>query len=215
MVVLRRCGYKALIYVYRKRKLAADLRDPQTADFLKGLGYDPEYTDGCVRLLKERIYNSPGFPHEIGLFLGYPLHDVIGFIQNNGKNFSCCGFWKVYYDRHAAQKCFERYKKCRSVYLSMFQKGKSIMQLTVTASRRRDEALNMEKLAVVYWSGTGNTKIMACYVAEGAMQAGAEVSVMQPGRFFKKNGGMFFKNCFWMSRHGDRATGREGICSHV
>ncbi len=133
VVVLRRCGYKALIYVYRKRKLAADLRDPQTADFLKSLGYDPEYPDGCVRLLKERIYNSPGFPHEIGLFLGYPLHDVIGFIQNNGKNFSCCGFWKVYCDRHTAQKCFERYKKCRSVYLSMFQKGKSIMQLTVIA----------------------------------------------------------------------------------
>jgi hypothetical protein len=133
MAVLRQCGYKALIYVYRKRKLAADLRDPKTAGFLKNLGYDPNSADMCVRYLKERIDDSPGFPHEIGLFLGYPLHDVIGFIENSGKNFHCCGCWKVYCDQYTAKKRFDMYKKCRSVYLNMFQKGKSIMQLTVSA----------------------------------------------------------------------------------
>ncbi len=42
---------------------------------------------------------------------------------------------------------------------------------------------NMSKVAVVYWSGTGNTKIMADKVAEGAKDAGAEVSVFTPSQF--------------------------------
>lgn len=32
----------------------------------------------------------------------------------------------------------------------------------------------MSKIAVVYWSGTGNTEMMANHVAEGAREAGAE-----------------------------------------
>ena len=35
----------------------------------------------------------------------------------------------------------------------------------------------MSKVAVVFWSGTGNTEAMAEKVAEGAKTAGAEVSV--------------------------------------
>ena len=36
----------------------------------------------------------------------------------------------------------------------------------------------MSKLAVIYWSGTGNTKAMAEAVAEGAKGAGAEVALL-------------------------------------
>ena len=41
----------------------------------------------------------------------------------------------------------------------------------------------MSKVAVVYWSSTGNTEAMANEVAEGAKAAGAEVSVMTPDDF--------------------------------
>lgn len=41
----------------------------------------------------------------------------------------------------------------------------------------------MKKIAVVYWSGTGNTKAMAEAVAEGAGQAGAEASIFEPAKF--------------------------------
>ena len=36
----------------------------------------------------------------------------------------------------------------------------------------------MSKTAIVYWSGTGNTEMMANAIAEGAKSAGAEVSIM-------------------------------------
>ncbi|MBQ3404698.1 MAG: flavodoxin [Oscillospiraceae bacterium] len=41
----------------------------------------------------------------------------------------------------------------------------------------------MSKVAVVYWSGTGNTAAMADAVAAGAKEAGAEVSVFTAGEF--------------------------------
>lgn len=41
----------------------------------------------------------------------------------------------------------------------------------------------MKRVAVVYWSGTGNTEAMACQVAEGARAAGAEVSLFTADAF--------------------------------
>ncbi len=41
----------------------------------------------------------------------------------------------------------------------------------------------MSKVAVVYWSGTGNTAAMAGAVEEGAKNRGAEVSVFGPDGF--------------------------------
>ncbi|MCD8143736.1 MAG: flavodoxin [Oscillospiraceae bacterium] len=41
----------------------------------------------------------------------------------------------------------------------------------------------MSKIAVVYWSGTGNTEAMANAVAEGAQAAGAEADVLPAAAF--------------------------------
>ena len=41
----------------------------------------------------------------------------------------------------------------------------------------------MSKIAVVYWSGTGNTEAMANEVAEGVKAAGAEVDVLTASEF--------------------------------
>ena len=41
----------------------------------------------------------------------------------------------------------------------------------------------MSKIAVVYWSGTGNTEAMAHKVVEGAKAAGAEVSLFTAAEF--------------------------------
>lgn len=49
----------------------------------------------------------------------------------------------------------------------------------------------MSKIAVVYWSGTGNTQAMAEAVAEGASQAGAEVTVFEAVDFSPEQMGVF------------------------
>ena len=57
---------------------------------LEPLGYDCSDLGSCLLKLRERS-RSAGFPHEIGIFLGYPAHDVRGFIENGGKN--CRFIW--------------------------------------------------------------------------------------------------------------------------
>lgn len=41
----------------------------------------------------------------------------------------------------------------------------------------------MNKIAIVYWSGTGNTELMANCIAEGVREAGGEAVLMAPGEF--------------------------------
>ncbi len=41
----------------------------------------------------------------------------------------------------------------------------------------------MSKVAVVYWSGTGNTEAMANYIVEGAKSKGAQVDAMTSDKF--------------------------------
>ncbi len=41
----------------------------------------------------------------------------------------------------------------------------------------------MKQIAVVYWSGTGNTEAMAAAVAEGARAAGAEAKLLTASEF--------------------------------
>ena len=49
----------------------------------------------------------------------------------------------------------------------------------------------MKKIAVVYWSGTGNTEQMARQVAAGAQEAGAEAEVIAAAWFSASQVGSF------------------------
>ena len=128
---LRFTEEKALIYVYRPGKLAADLSDSTAASILHSKGYCTGNCEKCIGQLARKIRCEAEFPHEIGLFLGYPPEDVNGFIINRGGGYKWVGNWKVYGDEEAAKKTCEKYKKCTDTYRSMFASGKTIMQLTV------------------------------------------------------------------------------------
>ena len=71
--------------------------------------------------------------HEIGVFLGYPLTDIRGFICNEGRNCLCCGCWKVYSEPERAMKLFARYRKCTEAYARLFAAGFPLSRLTVQA----------------------------------------------------------------------------------
>jgi len=45
----------------------------------------------------------------------------------------------------------------------------------------------MSKIAIVYWSGTGNTEKMANYVADGAKESGAETEMLTASKFTGKD----------------------------
>ena len=131
-VLLERPG-SVIVYVYRRKHLEQILSDDACRNFLEGAGYAKTNLDGLLRQLAHRLRTQTEFPHEIGIFLGYPLRDVIGFIENRGRNFTCCGFWKSYGDPAEMQVCFACYRRCIQTYVAMFEQGIPIERLAVPA----------------------------------------------------------------------------------
>ena len=124
---LRIREYSALVYLYRPSRLKKDLEDPAAIKILQDHGYS--CYGKCLPKLIERVRASEEFPHEIGLFLGYPPEDVQGFLEH--RPCKCSGCWKVYGDENKAKKTFDLYKKCERVYCQQLARGLDIKRLTV------------------------------------------------------------------------------------
>ena len=142
LLVLKECPHSHwyLVYLYRPAKLGAALAQPGVGTFLRREGYalpsDPASPAGCAQLLRQlagRLSCDGDFPHEIGVFLGYPRGDVEASIANGGRNFTCCGCWKSYGDPHAARRHFAQLNKCTAVYLRLFHSGTPVLKLAVAA----------------------------------------------------------------------------------
>ena len=80
----------------------------------------------ALRQLKERMNGE--FPHEIGVFLGYPLGDVCGFLRDPD---GCilCGAWKVYENVDEAARTFERFRRCSACICRHMDNGRSLTQI--------------------------------------------------------------------------------------
>lgn len=130
-VPVRRRGNRALIYLYRPAFLKRDLLDPDAAEILRKRGYCPENAKTCLIQLLRHLSRDDEFPHEVGLFLGYPPADVRGFIQSPSQGVQCVGFWKVYENRDRAEETFKRYRRCMECYRHAYEGGKSLEQLAV------------------------------------------------------------------------------------
>lgn len=122
---------RALIYVYRPGYLSKDLKHSYAKKLLGSLGYLPNSAELSVVRLINRFNEEEGFPHEIGLFLGYPPEDVKGFIEEGTRSYKCKGYWKVYSDEERAKRLFEKYRHCTAVYIEKWSKGRSLDKLTV------------------------------------------------------------------------------------
>ena len=135
-IPVRYSDHRVLIYVFRPSFLEKDFCDKDTATLLRELGYKADDTMSCVRKLSEKLSSltsSKDFPHEIGLFLGYPIEDVKGFIKYKGECSKCTGVWKVYGDVESAKAKFERYDRCTKDYKSRYKRGMTLSRLAVNA----------------------------------------------------------------------------------
>ncbi len=121
---------KALLYLYRPKLLERDLRDPLSQKLLKECGYACGDANVCLARLITRLRAEEGFPHEIGLFLGYPPADVDGFMHRKD-SYKFSGLWKVYDDVEGAIRQFARCRHCTEVYLNCLSRGFSLDRLAV------------------------------------------------------------------------------------
>jgi hypothetical protein len=131
IILLRYSGKRCLLYMFRLSALKCDLADEQAGKILKDLGYENCKPGKCIGRLLKRLNSSGQFPHEIGLFLGYPPEDVCGYIRNKGKCQKCTGHWQVYGDENFALAKFERFNRCTRIFCKMAALGLPIEKLAV------------------------------------------------------------------------------------
>ena len=115
--------------MYRPGRLKRDLSDRTAERILSERDYPVKQTEKCIVELVRRLNSEEAFPHEIGLFLGYPPEDVDAFIKNGAVGEKCIGMWKVYGDVETAKCKFAQYKKCTRLYCEAFQKYHSFDRL--------------------------------------------------------------------------------------
>ncbi|HJB93669.1 MAG TPA: DUF3793 family protein [Candidatus Borkfalkia stercoripullorum] len=120
---------KITYLVYRESKLRAHLCAEDSAAFLAAYGYPVGNFEGCIARLKLRL-SGRRYPHEIGVFLGYPPEDVSGYLNDPyGCIFS--GMWKVYAEPEKKRALFERYRRCQSCILRRLASGQSLAEIFI------------------------------------------------------------------------------------
>ena len=112
------------IYVYNS-KLKDYISSNAVQNFLKSYQY-PNTFELCIQELKKRL-NTKNFPHEIGVFLGYPLDDVIGFIEH--KPYYLVGDWKVYQNVNETKKQFDLFKQTKEKMLNQIHNGYELCEI--------------------------------------------------------------------------------------
>jgi hypothetical protein len=129
-----RPGGPALIFAFRPGLLARTLKNPLTRRILADLGYPASAgPEASLAGLARRFKESREFPHEVGLFLGYPPPDVLGFIRHRGAHCKLCGLWKVYDDVEGAAALFEEYARCKRRLLDHLRRGGTIFDENLPA----------------------------------------------------------------------------------
>ena len=114
--ILCSCDYRFLLLIYRPERLLKDLESVQVRELLQRYRY-PMYKglDALIDHLSE--------------FLGYPIEDVYGFIEQQGKDCKLSGYWKVYGDVQAARRLFRQFDRCRDTTRGYVERGMTILEL--------------------------------------------------------------------------------------
>jgi hypothetical protein len=102
------------VLFYRADMLKKCMEDMYHKEFLQRFGYPVDAgIDKCLALLRQRFQHS--CPHEVGLLLGIPLKDVLGFMGLSHLPLTCRGLWQIYGDPESSLstiQCFTEDRRC-------------------------------------------------------------------------------------------------------
>jgi len=108
--------YRKQLFFYHQECLRGVLKQKANQFFLKKVGYPANfdfnrYLDVLVTKLQSDI-----FPHEIGIFLGYPLKDVLGYMGLAPLKLVKIKGWKYYGSENLSMTRYHQYLKARDVF---------------------------------------------------------------------------------------------------
>ena len=126
LVILQNRPQAVLLLCYNHDHLERHLAHGGIRTLLHKAGY--EAGASCTTLVDElsnRIAGNDSFPHEIGLFIGYPAKDVAAFMGLVKLPFSCQGPWKIYGNPERSLALAEQYRCCRQRMAAILATGTS------------------------------------------------------------------------------------------
>ena len=85
------------------------LNNKKCLNFLKYLGYPEKFNVKSYKNVLIDKLRTKDFPHEIGIFLGYPLKDVVGFMGYGNYKLSKIKYWKVYGDPEISDNIYNKF----------------------------------------------------------------------------------------------------------
>jgi len=115
-IVLQTRERALLLLCYSREHLEHHLSHAGIRTLLHKAGYEADAS--CASLLDElcrRVVKNDSFPHEIGLFIGYPAKDVAAFMGMVNLPFACQGPWKIYGDPTKSLSLADEYRCSRAV----------------------------------------------------------------------------------------------------
>lgn len=133
--LLRGKNDKFILYLYRENRLKKYLARPEVKAFLSEYGYNTD--DLFVMLVRLSIRakafscDNREFPHEIGVFLEYPIDDIRGYLENKGENCLFAGYWKVYKNEKKTAELFKKFDEEREISINEIIHGKTIKEIAV------------------------------------------------------------------------------------
>ncbi|MCR4741433.1 MAG: DUF3793 family protein [Treponema sp.] len=119
-----------MIFIYNFIWIRQMLEDCFAQSYLRGKNYP--VNRGTLAVLNElfgRLKKHQEFPHEVGLFLGYPIEDVIEFEKNQGQDCKYCGCWKSYSNPELAKKSLGNFLDCSKMCQKWFEEGLTVPQI--------------------------------------------------------------------------------------
>ena len=124
---------KTTFLLFRRNELEEFLSDENVRNVFMKAGYKSLQIGKILRTFSLRyeayMQGDKSFPHEMGLLLGYPVEDVVGFVENNGKNFLYSGYWKVYENQKAKVKLFDKFKVAEETLIHLLSNGLSMSDI--------------------------------------------------------------------------------------
>ena len=124
--VLQTTSQALLLFCYNRNHLEQHLSHAGIRTLLHKAGYDKDAS--CKALVSElclRVKKNASFPHEIGLFIGYPAKDVAAFMGLVNLPFTCQGPWKIYGNPLQSLVLAEQHLCCRKKMGAILATGNS------------------------------------------------------------------------------------------
>jgi hypothetical protein len=114
-----------LLLCYNNNQLEHHLAHAGIRTLLHKAGYEADSSiEALLGELSRRIENNASFPHEIGLFIGYPAKDVAAFMGLIKLPFTCQCLWKIYGNPEHSLGLAEQFRCCRQRMGAILATGK-------------------------------------------------------------------------------------------